>query len=48
VEHRFEKEVAGSKLMVAVALHHVLELREVRATLSELGATNIYYAGKVA
>jgi hypothetical protein len=48
VEHRLEKEVEQSRLLVAVPLHSQAELSQVKATLSEVGATNICYTGKVA
>ena len=48
VEHRLEREVEQSRLMVAVPLHNKAELSQVKATLSEVGATNIHYTGKVA
>jgi len=48
VEHQLEKEVEQSRLMVAVPLHNKAELSQVKATLSELGATNIHYTGNVA
>ena len=48
IAHRLEREVAQSGLLVAVPLHNKTELAQVKATLSEVGATNIYYTGKVA
>jgi len=48
VAHRLAREVEQSRLMLAVPLHNKAELPQVRATLSEVGATNIHYAGKVA
>ena len=48
VEHRLEKEVEQSRLMVAVPLHSIAELAEVRKTLADIGATNIHFTGKVA
>jgi hypothetical protein len=46
--HRLEKEVEQSRLLVAVPLHNQAEFARVKATLSEVGATNIHYTGKVA
>lgn len=48
VEHRLESEVEQSRLMVSIPLHNKAELSQVKATLSEVGATNIHYTGKVA
>jgi hypothetical protein len=48
VQHRLEREVEQSRLLVAVPLHNRWELSQVKATLSEVGATNIHYTGKVA
>jgi hypothetical protein len=47
IEHRFEKEVEQSGLLVSVPLHNQAELPKVRATLSEMGATNIHFCGSV-
>jgi hypothetical protein len=48
VAHRLEREVEQSRLLVAVPLHNKAELSQVKASLSEVGATNIHYTGKVA
>ena len=48
VEHRLEREVEQSRLVVSVPLRSMVELAEVRKTLSEIGATNIHFTGKVA
>jgi hypothetical protein len=48
VAHQLEREVEQSRLLVAVPLHNKAELARVKATLSEVGATNIHYTGKVA
>src|SRR6187399_2527858 len=48
IAHRLESEVEQSGILVAVPLHYKEEFSQVRATLSELGATNICYTGKVA
>jgi len=46
--HRLEQEVEQSQLLVSVPLHNKSELARVKATLSEVGATNIHYTGQVA
>jgi hypothetical protein len=48
VQHRLENEVEQSRLLVSVPLHNKAELSQVKATLTEVGATNIHYTGKVA
>ena len=48
VVHRFESEVAGAKMLISISVHDRLQLPLVQAALSELGATNIHYAGKAA
>ena len=48
VVHRFESEVAGAKMLISIPVHDRLQLPLVQAALSELGATNIHYAGKAA
>jgi len=48
VAHQLEREVEQSRLLVAVPLHNKAELARVKAMLSEVGATNIHYTGKVA
>jgi hypothetical protein len=47
VKHLLE-EVEQSRLLVAVPLHNKADLSQVKAMLSEVGATNIHYTGKVA
>jgi hypothetical protein len=42
--HRLEQEVEQSQLVVTVPLQNKSELARVKATLSEVGATNIYIA----
>jgi len=48
IVHQFETEVAGAKMLISIPVHDQLKLPAVQATLSELGATNIHYAGKAA
>jgi hypothetical protein len=48
VAHQLEREVEHSRLLVAIPLRNKAELSRVKATLSEVGATNIHYTGKVA
>jgi hypothetical protein len=48
VKHRLESEVEQSRILVTVPVHNKTEWSQVRATLSDVGATNIHYTGKVA
>ena len=48
VEHHYEELVSKAKLLVAVPLHNRKELPAVRATLLDVGASNIYYTGDAA
>ena len=48
VVHQFEAEVASEKMLISIPVHDRKQLPTVQAALSELGATNIHFAGKAA
>jgi hypothetical protein len=48
IVHQFESEVAGAKMLISVPVHDRQQLPTVQAALSELGATNIHFAGRAA
>ena len=48
VVHQFESEVAAAKMLISIPVHDRLKLPVLQATLSELGATNIHFAGQAA
>ena len=48
VVHQFESEVAKEKTLISIPVRDRKQLPLVQAALSELGATNMHFAGRAA